>query len=139
MKIIFNPIGDYIEKENGEKMYFNNTLDGLKKAHECGMEEAWEAVKKIMPSTDKGGLTIPATKEMFSYLYPEDIFEKYSAEEVIKKIKEYEEKKAEEDERIEYLKRKDIKKDGKTVRVWYGGNDSRCAVREKKENVQFPV
>lgn len=144
MKIVYDiKNGDYIESEKGEAVHFYYKYDikAIEKAFEFGLEEAWEAIKKILSSTDKGGLPTPAIKEMFgnSYLYPEDIFEKYSAEEVIKKIKEYEEKKMEEGERIEYLKHEDIKKDGKTIRVWYGGNDSRCAVREKKENVQFPV
>lgn len=74
----------------------------------------------------------------FNGLCLNDIFRLCTAKEAVKAIKDYKEKKEEKDERIEYLKHEDIKKDGKTLRVWYGGNDSRCAVREKKENVQFP-
>lgn len=127
--------GDYIESESGERvqLYYPFDEQAITKAWEFGLEEAWEAARELFTEEKNGCVSIKSIIKAFNGLCLNDIFRLHTAKEAIKAIKDYEEKKAGKEERIEYLKHEDIKKDGKTVRVWYGGNDSRCAVREKKE------
>lgn len=127
--------GDYIESESGERvrLYYPFDKEAIIKAWEFGLEEAWEAARKLSMETEDGGMDNKSIKEAFGGMYFDTVFKLFTAKEAIQKIKEYEEKKAEKGERIEYLKHEDIKKDGKTVRVWHGGNDSRCRIREEEK------
>lgn len=58
MKIVeANPLASYektyIETESGEKIYFDGICDGMKKAYECGLNEAWEAAKELFTEEKK--------------------------------------------------------------------------------------
>lgn len=136
MKIVYDiKNGDYIESESGERvqLYYPFDKKAIIKAWEFGLEEAWEAARKLAVDTEYGGMSNKSIKEAFGGIYFDDVFKLFTAKEAIQKIKEYEKNKAEKDERIEYLKHEDIKKDGKTVRVWNGGTDSRCRIREEEK------
>lgn len=127
--------GDYIESESGERvrLYYPFDKEAIIKAWEFGLEEAWETARKLSMETEDGGMDNKSIKEAFGGMYFDTVFKLFTAKEAIQKIKEYEGKKAEKGERIEYLKHEYIKKDGKTVRVWNGGTDSRCRIREEEK------
>lgn len=63
-------------------------------AYECGLNDAWECVKKIF---DMDGDT---AKELFGDFLVDHISRQFTASEAIAKIKEYEEKQKQEDDEI---------------------------------------
>lgn len=122
---------DALATENLEELnsdYINEHFGDLQDtAYQRGLEDAWEAARKIIE------MTSPPYWEVFNE-YKEDLFGKITATEAIEKLKAYEEKqKADED-----VKRGDIlqnKTNGLTYIVTlasdYGyvllGNDGNCA------------
>lgn len=56
------------------------------------MNDAWEAAKKIALNPCEGGLSIEELNEIFGCCTLQQVFRKYSASEVIVKLKTYEER-----------------------------------------------
>lgn len=69
----------------------------LKRAKEDGLAEAWECARKLMLSTEDGGIDPQKVEEIFGYSYYY-VLQNDSASEAIAKIKEYEEKQKQDDE-----------------------------------------
>lgn len=67
---------------------------------EQGRDEVWEAVKKLYLSEDFGGLNGRELDKIFDVTCLSDILEKFSASEVIEKLRAYEKKKQKEDSEI---------------------------------------
>lgn len=61
--------------------------------YDKGLESAWECAKKICCVPSCGGYSFEELKEIFGYIFADDIMAKYSIKEVIAKILEYEMKK----------------------------------------------
>ena len=59
--------------------------------YEDGLNEAWGCAKRLVLEDKKGGFSLEVIKEIFGCDL-EDVFAKYSAAEVVKKIKDWEEK-----------------------------------------------
>lgn len=62
-------------------------------AYQKGLSDAWEAAKKIVLSTDEGGLSVHDLFKIFGNDASRYALKNYSVSEAIKKIKEYEEEK----------------------------------------------
>ena len=70
----------------------------IDEAYQRGLNDAWEAARKIVVDTDRGGFTLDALKDIFgtqSYTY---IMQDNTAQEIIDKIKAYEKKQKADDE-----------------------------------------
>lgn len=90
-----------------EQMYTAGYEDGWRKRNDDdqdykdgladGMIEAWECAKKLMLSTEDGGIDPQKVEEIFGYSYYY-VLQNDSASEAIAKIKEYEEKQKQADE-----------------------------------------
>ena len=100
---------DYINEHYGElqdEAYQKGINDGsldvkqrVEGAYQAGLNDAWEAVKKIFGYEIDGALSIDEIGEAFGYkkedvFYTADIIRANTAEQVIAKLKAYEEKKA---------------------------------------------
>ena len=108
---------DYINEHYGElqdEAYQKGINDGsldvkqrVEGAYQAGLNDAWEAVKKIFGYEIDGALSIDEIGEAFGYkkedvFYTADIIRANTAEQVIAKLKAYEEKQeADEDDKIE--------------------------------------
>ena len=89
--------GEDIEQKNGAV----TKVEIAKMEYERGLNDAWEAARKIMLCKSKGGLGYEVVLKIFQQVDLTgtehfDILHKRSASEAIAKIKEYEEKKQEE-------------------------------------------
>lgn len=62
------------------------------KTYEQGLADAWELAKRLVCVKEQGGLSTDVMDKLFNSIYPEDVFDNYSCEEVIAKVKEYEER-----------------------------------------------
>lgn len=58
------------------------------KTYEDGLNEAWNCAKRLILAVDNGGLPLDAIEEMFDCDL-EDVFTKYSADEAVKKLKDW--------------------------------------------------
>lgn len=87
---------DDLEQLNAE--YINNHFPDITKkvdeAHQRGLEDAWEAARKIVTWPDRSLVN----SDTFDLDHGENIFTKYSASEAIAKLKAYEEKQKADDE-----------------------------------------
>ena len=97
--------GEDIEQKNGAV----TKIEVAKMEYERGLNDAWEAARKIMLSKCRGGLGYEVTLNIFQQ--PDisgtehfDILYTYSASEAVAKIKEYEEKQAEQQAKEEKFK-----------------------------------
>lgn len=62
------------------------------KAYQRGLNDAWEAARKIYLPTEYGGIHADVKRQIFNNTSASGIFEKVSASEAIEKIRQYEEK-----------------------------------------------
>lgn len=69
----------------------NNTEYMVSSAYKHGMEESWEAARKLMISSSEGGLEPDIIAEIFDGLSYYMVLKDVSASEAVAKIKEYEE------------------------------------------------
>ena len=84
---------------DGEIAGYNNWQDGRKDGFRKGLEEAWECARKLThPSY--GGFYDDEQEKIFGYRNSDDILTKFTAEEAIEKIREYESKLNEPDKEI---------------------------------------
>ena len=70
----------------------NNNDKNAAEAYQRGLDDAWEAARKIVGYTDQGALTLGALAEIFGTSSHSRIVRDNTAQEVIDKIKAYEEK-----------------------------------------------
>jgi len=77
----------YAEKEN--KLPTDAEAYGYEKGYEKGLNDAWEAARKIAMYQDNAGLQATDLLNAFKFTAPWSIFKNYSADEAIKKIKAY--------------------------------------------------
>lgn len=61
------------------------------KTYEDGLNEAWEAARKIACTTEKGGYTLTALEQIFNTRSLSDIIDTYTASEAIDAMENYEE------------------------------------------------
>lgn len=71
---------------------FIDTEEAEKKAYGRGLDEAWEAVRKIIEDVVDGGYSSDVLREIFGVSTVQSIFKLNTASETIAKIKEYEDK-----------------------------------------------
>ena len=76
---------DYINEHYGELQ---------DEAYQQGLNDAWEAMKKIALSSEDGALTTHQLKEIFGTYFVSEIIRERTAQEVIDKIKAYEDKRS---------------------------------------------
>ena len=74
-----------------KKMCGHHTLEA-KDIYQRGLDDAWEAARKIVLSPDEGGTSLPDLFAMFGNGSMQRVFRNYSASEAIAKLKDYEEK-----------------------------------------------
>lgn len=67
-------------------------------SYQRGLEDAWEAARKIVLSPDEGGTSLPILFAIFGSGSMQHVFRNFSASEVIEKLKAYEKK---QDDKIE--------------------------------------
>lgn len=112
--------------EDWKNSVFNDVTIDAKSFIEQGRDEAWEAVKKLYLSEDFGGLPVDVVRKIFGIEceWLSDIFKKYSASEVIDKLRKYEEQTKEEDEKNNEFKVGDVVKlnDHSAVITWCDGD-----------------
>ena len=81
----------YLEELNSD--YINEHFGDLQDtAYQRGLDDAWEAIKKVVLNPDEGGMSVPNLFEIFGNRSMQNVFRNYSASEVIAKLKAYEEK-----------------------------------------------
>ena len=61
----------------------------VQEAYDNGLEDAWEVAKKIVFDTKNGGLPIEVLNNIFGYYTLTNISNKYTVQEVVAKITEY--------------------------------------------------
>ena len=71
---------------------FTDTEEAEKKAYNRGLDETWEAVRKIIEDVVDGGYSSDVLREIFGVSTVQSIFKLNTASETIAKIKEYEDK-----------------------------------------------
>ena len=80
--------------------YINEHFGDLQDtAYQRGLDDAWEAARKIVLSPDEGGTSLLTIFAIFGVGSMQRVFRSYSASEAIAKLKAYEEKQA--DDKIE--------------------------------------
>lgn len=84
-----------ISEDEVYKQFLATLAERTQLYYQAGLNDAWEAAKKLLFTEAQGGLNYETLKEIFNSdsasMY--SIMNKYSAEEFILKIKQYEEKK----------------------------------------------
>ena len=81
--------------DNGYKDKTNNDEVGKELASEIyqrGLNDAWEAARKIVLNRDEGGTSTLDLSEIFDCVTIQQVFRRYTVSEVIAKLKDYEEK-----------------------------------------------
>ena len=78
------------------------SLPDADEAYKKGLDEAWEAAKKIVLPCGDGGLAFGELKGVFGddYSYPRDILLGFTASEALAKLRDYEARKKAEDEAV---------------------------------------
>ena len=108
MKIVYDTKnGDYIESESGEKVMLYTPWDknAIVKAWKFGLEESWEAARKIVCEKESGGLSMKQLSDIFGMNSYGTILKLLDAKQAIKKIKDYEENKNTENENGQFIKK----------------------------------
>lgn len=87
----------FTEGENSMDKDYMNILrksmdDCIKGAYEEGLNDAWECARKITARIEQGGLANPELLTMFDFRICSDILVRYTPQEAIAKIRQYEEK-----------------------------------------------
>ena len=70
----------------------------IDEAYQRGLDDAWEAARKIVLSVDDGGLSVYDVSKVFGGESSCYVFKKHSASEAIEKLKTFEEKQKADDE-----------------------------------------
>lgn len=99
---------DYINEHFGDlqdTIYKKGLHDGESKCRYCneyqrGLDDAWEAARKVAFNSDDGGLSIDELDEIFGCYSLQGVFKAYSAQQTIAKLKAYEEKKADDEIKV---------------------------------------
>lgn len=68
--------------------------------YERGCQDAWELAKNIMTDVYSGGYTSGEIRLIFDTVLPTKVFANYTALEALEKVREYEEKKAKEKQKL---------------------------------------
>ena len=100
---------DYINEHFGDlqdTIYKKGLHDGESKCRYCneyqrGLDDAWEAARKVTFNSDDGGLSIDELDEIFGCYSLQRVFRAYSAQQTIAKLKAYEEQKADDEIKVE--------------------------------------
>jgi len=86
------PIAE-LEELNSD--YINEHFGELQdEAYQAGLNDAWEAMKKIALGSEDGALTTHQLKEIFGTYFVSEIIRERTAQEAIDKIKTYEDKRS---------------------------------------------
>ena len=91
-------IKSYIETQNNKLSQIRDYVpddvpEDATKAYQCGLDDAWECARKIALSVEDGGISAKALRDAFNVNTCYSVFRRYSAQEAIKKIEEYERQK----------------------------------------------
>lgn len=79
----------YADKTNNIEVCNKIAKDIQNEAYQRGLDDAWEAAKKIILSPDEGGTSLPDLFAMFDNGSIISVFRNYSASEAIAKLKDY--------------------------------------------------
>ncbi len=79
--------------EEGKKATWGLVADASSSEYQRGLEDAWEAARKIALGLNDGGFSTHYLKEVFGSISFQYAFKNYSASEAIEKLKAYEEQK----------------------------------------------
>lgn len=90
MKIQVGGINNYLSTL--ENLVRNDITDQVDEAYRKGLDDAWEAAKKIVLNPDEGGTNLPDLFAIFGNSSMQNVFRNYSASQVIAKLEAYEEK-----------------------------------------------
>lgn len=104
--------------EDWKNSAFNDVTIDAKSFIEQGRNEAWEAIKKIELTSDEGGLPASVIHNIFGVSYCNNVLTRFSASEVIEKIKTYEEHQKKDFKVGDIIKMNDHK----AVITWCDGN-----------------
>ena len=99
-----------------------------KDIYQRGLDDAWEAARKIVLSPDEGGTSLPDLFAIFGDGSMQRVFRSYSASEAIEKLKAYEEKQKANDE---------IKVGDEVKRKLASENDSRGIVTKEWGDIYY--
>lgn len=97
MKMDLNYIAEEAYKRGYDKGYADKTnndkvcKDLAENFYQRGLNEAWQAGRKVVLSPDEGGMSVQDLFAIFGNNSIENVFRKYSASEAIEKMKAYEE------------------------------------------------
>lgn len=92
-KTVWSRMFSLDELEELNSNYINENFGELQdEAYQAGLNDAWEAARKIVADTDRGGFTLDALREIFGTQGFFCIMQDNTAQEAIDKIKAYEEK-----------------------------------------------
>ena len=82
----------YADKTNNIEVCSKIAKDIQNEGYQRGLDDAWEAAKKIVLSPDEGGTSLPDLFAIFDNGSMQSVFRNYSASEAIAKLKDYKEK-----------------------------------------------
>lgn len=82
----------YADKANNVEVCNKIAKDIQDEAYQRGLNDAWEAAKKVVLNPDEGGLDIQELNEVFNCATIQQVFRRYTLSEVIAKLKAHEEK-----------------------------------------------
>ena len=99
---------DYINEHYGQlqdEAYKRGINDGsldvkqrVEGAYQRGLDDAWEAARKVALNSNDGGLSIEKLDEIFDRYTLQQVLKEYTAKQAIEKLQAYEEKQKAEDE-----------------------------------------
>ena len=79
--------------------YINEHFSDLQDtAYQRGLDDAWEAARRVAFNSHMGGLSVEDLEKAFDCLVPQQVFKNYTAQQIIEKLKAYEEKQKADDE-----------------------------------------
>ena len=115
-----------VEELNSD--YINEHYGGLQdEAYQAGLNDAWEAAQKVVCKTTAGGMSLDTLKEIFGVQSPAAIMQSNTAQQVIDKIKTYEDKRSDRIEVGDVVERYiDGKLDSKGIYLQEDGGYWRC-------------
>jgi hypothetical protein len=111
---------DQLEELNSD--YINENFGDLQDtAYQRGLDDAWEAARKVALNTKDGGLSIEKLGEIFDRYTLQQVLKDYTAKQTIEKLKVYEEKQKA-DEKIEVGDEVEVLNSGnKYLIAWFAG------------------
>ena len=118
----------YADKTNNNEVCKMLAKDIQDEAYQRGLDDAWEAARKIVLSPDEGGTSLPDLFAMFGNGPMQAVFRNYSATQAIAKLKDHEEKRKADDE---------IKVGDEVKRKLASENDSRGIVTKEWGDIYY--